>query len=483
MSSSPNPSDHQAAERAFVDHVEKLLATDTFKLDTTMGLKSVTSFTREVRKDDAGVDLKRLMAELGKTDRELESRMPAGRSLAATVFAKRWWVFKSVVGRVQVVCLSPTRDLLTGGSIEPASAERVKKELSKIPPAVGNVPTTVILVSTSGFSIDARELVDRRSDRTLLLAQPNDSGGWTAYGPASLKATVDALNPEADEAKKTRLAEQIKAFHLDLLSGGITAEKIASRTQLPLQWVEAELKNYARANAGLTAKRLDGHMVLFRESSANAGAKKAGGLDMPFIDSLKSLFSMKGETAKKIALLAERRASLSQQRDSSYDDLAALEKSESDLKDDFKSTTSESTKRRLTSQLLQARKDLSRKQQLMSVLNQQIDVVSTHLHTLELVQQGKSTKLPSGEDLTKDAEKAEEVLAKLQADRELAGSLTPAGATSLTDEEQALYDELQAEITTPPAESEPAKPPAAGEPSQPNKSPEPPSRERQREAT
>ena len=109
---------------------------------------------------------------------------------------------------------------------------------------------------------------------------------------------------------------------------------------------------------------------------------------MPFIDSIKTLFSRKGETEKKIALLSERRAALSQQRDTSYDDLAALETSESSLKEQFKTTTSESTKRRLTSQLLQARKDLARKQQLMSVLNQQIDVVSTHLHTLELVQQG-----------------------------------------------------------------------------------------------
>ena len=203
---------------------------------------------------------------------------------------------------------------------------------------------------------------------------------------------------------------------------------------------------------------------------------------MPFIDSIKTLFSRKGETEKKIALLSERRAALSQQRDTSYDDLAALETSEATLKEQFKTSTSESTKRRLTSQLLQARKDLARKQQLMSVLNQQIDVVSTHLHTLELVQQGSNAKLPSGEDLTKDAEKAEEVLANLQADRELAGSITPPGAASLSDEEQALYDELQSEIAVAP-EPEAAKPQAANESSSPTKSPEPPPRERQREAT
>jgi hypothetical protein len=265
------------------------------------------------------------------------------------------------------------------------------------------------------------------------------------------------------------------------MGGGITADKIASRTSLPLQWVEAALKDFAKANAGLVAKRLDGRIVLFREGSGPvkpaAGATKSGGLDMPFIDSIKSLFNRKGETEKKISLLSEHRARLTQQRDLAYDDLTALEENEGRLKDQFKTSTSESAKRRLTSQLLQARKDLNRKQQLMSVLNQQIDVVSTHLHTLELVQQGKGAQLPSGEDLTKDAEAAEEVLAQLQADRELASSLSTPG-TSLSDEEQALYDELQAELA--PKASEPAKPQAA---ETPTRTPEPPQRQREREAT
>jgi hypothetical protein len=195
------------------------------------------------------------------------------------------------------------------------------------------------------------------------------------------------------------------------------------------------------------------------------------------MDSLRALFSRKGETEKKISLLSERRAALSQQRDLAYDDLTALEENEGRLKEQFRTATSENAKRRLTSQLLQARKDLSRKQQLMSVLNQQIDVVSTHLHTLELVQQGKSTQLPSGEDLTKDAEAAEEMLAELQAERELAGSITTPG-TMLSDEEQALYEELQAELAPKPAE--PAKPQAA---ETPTRTPEPPQRQREKEAT
>ncbi|HLL88229.1 MAG TPA: hypothetical protein VK324_02905, partial [Tepidisphaeraceae bacterium] len=82
---------------------------------------------------------------------------------------------------------------------------------------------------------------------------------------------------------------------------------------------------------------------------------------------------------------------------------------------------------------------------------QQIDVVSTHLHNLELVQQGQTAKLPESEEITADAERAEDMLAKLQADAELAGANAATATAGLTAEEQALYDELAAE-TAPPAQ-------------------------------
>jgi hypothetical protein len=166
---------------------------------------------------------------------------------------------------------------------------------------------------------------------------------------------------------------------------------------------------------------------------------------MPFLERVKSLFARKGETEKKIEFLSERRAALSVQRDRSYEDMGTLEKQEADLRQQFKDATGSITKRRLTSQLLQLRKDIERRQQLLGVLNQQINVVSTHLHNLELVQQGQSSKLPDTEALTKDAVAAEEMLAQLEADAELAGTVGAMGPTGMTAEEQALYEELERE--------------------------------------
>jgi len=166
---------------------------------------------------------------------------------------------------------------------------------------------------------------------------------------------------------------------------------------------------------------------------------------MPMIDRIRSLFARRGETEKKIAFLSERRAALSQQRDRSYEEMGALEQQEAGLRQQFKDATGAITKRRITSQLLQLRKDLDRRQQLLAVLNQQINVVSTHLHNLELVQQGRSAQLPDAEEMTADAVKAEEMLADLEANNELAGSTGDLAHAGMTDEERALFDELERE--------------------------------------
>lgn len=170
---------------------------------------------------------------------------------------------------------------------------------------------------------------------------------------------------------------------------------------------------------------------------------------MPLIDRIKSVFARKGETEKKIAFLSERRTALLQQRDRAYEDLAAQEKKDQELRTQFKATDSALTRRRVTSQLVQIRNDMERRQQMLGVLNQQINVVGTHLHNLELTRQGQVAKLPDGEELAADAAAAEEMLAQLQADAELAGSVGATATTGMSDEEQALYEELEKEAGGP----------------------------------
>jgi len=171
---------------------------------------------------------------------------------------------------------------------------------------------------------------------------------------------------------------------------------------------------------------------------------------MPMIDRIKALFARKGETEKKIAFLSERRTVLSMQRDRGYEEISALEEKDTELREQFKTARAPLTKRRVTTQLVQLRKDIERRQQMLAVLNQQVNVVSTHLHNLELTQQGEVAELPNSEEIATDAAAAEEMLAKLQADNELADSVGAGVGSSIatagmSEEEQALYAELEAE--------------------------------------
>ena len=190
---------------------------------------------------------------------------------------------------------------------------------------------------------------------------------------------------------------------------------------------------------------------------------------MPLIDRVKTLFAARARSKRKSPFSPSAAPHSRSTRKRSYEEMANLEQQEASLKRNFAEATGTITKRRVTSQLLQLRKELERRQQLLSVLNQQVEVVSTHLHNLELVQQGQTAKLPDAEEMTADAVKAEEMLADLEAQNELALSVGQGSATSgMSSEEQALYEELERESgATKPAAGAAAPTPAAPAPAEP----------------
>jgi hypothetical protein len=434
-----DPDAHREMETRLAEHVSRLLGDDRFRVDTIRGRRLVPSFQLKVTPFDRADQVKRTMSELGKPDRDLQNRMPVGLGMDVLLFQRKWGIFKQKAGRVKVVCASPTKALLNGESGAPLNTADVQRLVSESGPA--DVPTTVIVLSTSGFTLEAHEIAERRAGRSIFLVEPGAAGGWKVYGPQETRDLIELLDPEADDAKRARVRLLVEASKMELSGSGVAADRLAAQAELPVQLVESELKNYAKSTAGLAAKRLEGRVVLFREGSAPL----EGAASMPLKDRILTLFGHKGETEKKISFLAERRALLGQQRDRAYDELTSLEGKESALRADFMKAGGETSKRRITSQMVQMRREIARRQQLVDVLNRQVEVVGTHQHTLELVRQGgASSQMANPEEMAKDAAAAEEVLAQLQANSELADSLiTP--VSSMTTEEQALYEELEAE--------------------------------------
>ena len=482
MKISADPSFHRQREKQFIQHVENLLANERLRIDTRLGRRPVTGFVRDVTRADRAIELKRLMTEMNRPDRELQGRMPVGETLEAALTRQHWFFFKQTVGRIRVVCHSPVRDLLADRPPAAMGAGDVTTTLSAMPPSLGGAPMTVVLVSTSGFTDEARKLAGRGEGRTLVLVEPSEAGGWKTTAPADLDDLADLLDPEDEEAKRQRVVDAIKEAQVQLLGSGIASDRLAEKTGLPSGLVEMVLKEYAKASPGLAARKLDGRMVMFREGSGALAPASSGAIggSMGLMDKVRTLFSGKGDNGKKIAFLSERKAALSQQRDRAYEDMTALEKQEAELKQQFKDAGGAITKRRITGQMLQLRKDLEQRQQLLSMLNQQVNVVSTHLHNLELVQQGQAARLPDTDEITEDAVKAEEILAQLEADAELAGSVGQIGSAGMSDEEKAMFEELEretggasAELETPtaaPARTPPTKTAERPEPASPQRS-------------
>jgi hypothetical protein len=446
MNNSPDPTVHREREEQFINHVEQLLEDDRLRVDTTRGRRSVLSLIRDVNRSTREVELKRQMSQAGMPDRELEGRMPRGQTLDVLLSQSSWILFKKPVGRLRVVCLSPVKALLSGQPPKPLTTPEVNRLLAEMPPPLPGIPTTLILMSTSGFTTESHEVADRTASCTLILVEPNPAGGWSIAAPAQSKALAELFDPEGEVDKRQRIFGTIDDLSMDLTGSGIIGDKIAAQTQLPIMTVEAEIKNYAKEHPGLTAKRLDGRLVLFREGvTPTASSAGNGATEMSLMDRIRSLFAHKGETEKKIAFLSERRTLLSGQRDRGYEELGSLDGKEVELRDQFKAARTPMTKRRITSQLLQLHKEMERRQQLLQVLNQQINVVGTHLHNLELTRQGQTAQLPDSEELAADAAAAEDVLAQLEVDSELANSVGSVSLAGMSAEEQALFDELEAE--------------------------------------
>ncbi len=70
------------------------------------------------------------------------------------------------------------------------------------------------------------------------------------------------------------------------------------------------------------------------------------------------------------------------------------------------------------------------------MLNQQINIISTDIHNLTLIQQGEMAQLPDTEELTENAVKAEELLETLSADSEMVEGLETGMRDAVTSEEE-----------------------------------------------
>lgn len=467
MRNSLDPTLHRQRQQQFVAHVQRLLEDERLLVDTTAGRRPATAFIRDVVPGDDAVGVKQRMIELGLFDREVQRSMPPGMSLDVTLSGKTMFGGKQPVGRVRVLTMSPVTALLKGDEPPPLGRAGVNQMLGSMPPPLGPVPQTIVLVSTSGFTDDARAMAGSRTAAgQLVLAEVNDVGGWTVTAPAHLRDLADLLDPETLGQKHARVRQDIEASG-DLLVNGVASDRVAERLRVPRPLVEEVLREYAQTHPGLAAGTFEGTLVLYRDgTSVTAGPT---GDDMPFWETIKGIFGRGGESRdKKVGRLAHEKALLATQRERAYAEIGEVERKEADLTAGFQSATPLAQKR-IATEISQLRKRVERVQQLVATIDKKINIIETGVHNLEMEQHLSKERLESLENVAQASEQVDVGMATLDQLNEQADAVSVIG-TEMGMGANDVLAELQAKFAKP-------------EPEQATGDRAAPQRERERSAT
>lgn len=398
----------------------------------------------KLTRDDESDRLRALLASNRVYDRDKLKSLPSNKRIVLHGFERRLLFGKRATGVAVASVVSPLSHYASGNSGDPppVGLGELSDHVRRLTTGA-KVPHLIGVCSPTGFSDEARRAKLDLPNVTVVLIEPDDRGGWrTMASSEDCDPRVPRIfDPERAKEKVERVRERITQRSADLLTGSLSASSVAADMSLPPEVVKQAFREAAVADPELRATEKEGEFLLFRGAPVKAQETRRS---MNVVERIKQLFSREGEEAAKINLLAERRASLAQRRDRIYDDIGKLEKKEAELFEQGKTATSHVPKRRIAAQLAQLRKDIVRQNTTAAMLNKQIDIISTDIHNLTLIQQGEMASLPDTEELTENAVRAEEMLETLKADADLVSGLETGIEETLTsDAELAILKEFE----------------------------------------
>jgi len=442
---SPQASTAFAAETEFLSGVEA-------NFQSARGTLFRGTIWQTQRADD-GDRLRAVMAENRCYDRELLKSLPSNRRVILRGYDRLLLFWRRPTGAACATVLSPLDAYVTGRAPGPVGLADLVDHVRRV---VGNssVPHLVGVCSPTGFTDDVREGRLEIPNVTLVLVEPDGQGGWRITGGSDEvdPRVLRIFDPEGSKQKLERAEKAIRECSADLLTGSVSVAQVCKRSGLSANVVQQAFERLARRDPELRLTRQDGEVLLYRGAAPQRRERKS----MDFIERIKSLFSGEAGDAEKLDALSERRAALSQRRDRMADDISALEQREADLLAAGKAATSMVVQKRMAAQLAQLRKDIRRQHTTLNMLNQQVNIISTDIHNLTLIQQGQMARLPSSEELTEHAVAAEEMLETLKSDAEMVGALEADQSELVTSQEEL---DILREFASEPAEA--AKPAVA----------------------
>lgn len=372
-------------------------------------------------------------------------------------------LLKRCVSRLRVRALSNVEALLNDdGQPGPVGREEVLDALARyaILPRKQR-PEAVVLASVTGFTPEARHLAASGDSPQLILMGAREDGGWDVTMPPALEKTAWARLFEL-ESRDDRLRRL--QYHLekdaDLVdSRGVSLPELAGKLGLSAEQTEALLHQACRADGRLMTVVHDGVTHVCRAPLAEEGNT------MTIWSRIRRLFGLKPTVAEQVRTLTAQRVALERQRYEVDQRVARLEGEERGALEQGKEAykaANKAVQKQVADRLQRIRRELGRVRAQSQLFTQQIDVVGTHIHHLTLTEQGRRVDLPKAEQLTASAAEAEQMMAELSANAELARGIEVTGETPLGEQEQSSIFAEFAEM----AESE-EKSAAAGEKAEP----------------
>ena len=159
---------------------------------------------------------------------------------------------------------------------------------------------------------------------------------------------------------------------------------------------------------------------------------------------IRRLLRLKPTTAERVRELTAQRVQIEQQRFELDQKVNMLEADERQMIQQGAAAASDAERKQVAGKLMRTRRELRRHRAQTQLFTQQIDIIGTHIHHLTLAEQGKRLDLPKAEDLTREAAQAEQVVAEVAANADLAASIEVTGETPLmAEEEAAIFEEFK----------------------------------------
>ncbi len=414
------------------------------------------------------------LTRLERYDRELLAELPGTRTEQLTFQRRVFGPFYKTIARLRAQVLTPIEDLVLDNPAGPVGREAVLDALARydlLPQR--ERPTAAVFASPTGFTPEAKALVGAGGPPALVLLGGRADGGWDVEMSESMRRGPWAalFELESQDERLKRLLYHLDQQAVQLESRGLSVPELAEQLGLSRQQTRELVRQACRNDSRLMTVVHENTIHLCRSPLAEESNT------MSWRTWIRKLLRMKPTVAERVREMTAQRVRLEQQRHEVDQRLNALEANEREALERGATAKTVAERKQLAGRLMRTRRELRRVRAQANVHTQQIDILGTHIHHLALEEQGKRIDLPDAEELTREAAEAEQMMAQLSANADLAAGIE-VGAQSplMAEEEAAILAEFEQAVE--PTEKAERAEPAAPESARAEETPPPPEKDK-----